>query len=110
VFLNILLNAVQATQSGGWIKVTSERVDGFLLIHIDNQGSPIAEEILPRIFEPFFTTKAAGSGLGLSISQRIVQAYGGQIEVQNLAEGVRFTVRLPLTARGQTDHAADPDR
>jgi len=110
VFLNILLNAMQATANGGSIRVTSEYRDEALLVHFDNQGNPIADEHMLRIFEPFFTTKATGSGLGLAISQRIVHAYGGQIQAQNVPDGVRFTVQLPLQERGQTEHGTGSDR
>ncbi len=95
VFLNILLNAVQATPSGGRIELELESVAQQVMIHFTNDGSSIKEAYLHTIFEPFFTTKKSGTGLGLSISQRIVQAYGGQISVKNISTGVRFTVALP---------------
>lgn len=95
VFLNILLNAIQATPAGGRIELEVEAVAGQVLIHCANDGSSIEEAHLLSIFEPFFTTKKSGTGLGLSISQRIVQAYGGHISVKNINTGVRFTVALP---------------
>ena len=95
VFLNILLNALQAAPAGKKVWLETERLADHVCIHVSNEGSAIAKENLFAIFEPFFTTKPAGTGLGLAISQRIVQAYGGHIYAENIAEGVRFTVELP---------------
>lgn len=95
VFLNILINALQALRDGGLLLVETEAVDGHVCIQITNEGPPIAEEHLLTVFEPFFTTKKSGTGLGLAISQRIVQAYGGQIFARNVDMGVQFTVVLP---------------
>ncbi|USG64885.1 two-component system sensor histidine kinase AtoS [Brevibacillus ruminantium] len=95
VFLNILINALQAMQEGGRLMVETKVEDGNVLVSITNDGSSIAEEHLLNVFEPFFTTKQSGTGLGLAISQRIVQAYGGQILARNVEKGVQFTVVLP---------------
>ncbi len=96
VFLNILLNALQAMPQGGGLQLETEG-DGYSVrVHVTNDGPRIADAHLNEIFEPFFTTKPSGTGLGLSISQRIVQAYGGNISVQNVTNGVRFTVELPV--------------
>lgn len=100
VFLNILLNALQAMPDGGVLRLATEREGEQARIHVSNEGPPIAEEHLLSVFEPFFTTKPAGTGLGLAISQRIVQAYGGHISVQNITGGVRFTVVLPVRKEG----------
>lgn len=96
VFLNILLNALQAAPAEGEVTVAAERAGDQLHVHVTNDGPAIAEEHLVRVFEPFFTTKNAGTGLGLAISQRIVQAYGGMIVAENVPGGVRFTVVLPV--------------
>ncbi|MEJ8546371.1 two-component system sensor histidine kinase AtoS [Brevibacillus borstelensis] len=95
VFLNILINALQAMKDGGRLLVQTEAVDGQVCIRITNEGPPIAEEHLQTVFEPFFTTKKSGTGLGLAISQRIVQAYGGHISARNVDMGVQLTVVLP---------------
>lgn len=98
VFLNILLNALQAAPTGGDVKLAAEWDEDQVRVHVTNDGPAIAEEHLVRVFEPFFTTKHTGTGLGLSISQRIVQAYGGHIVAENVSGGVRFTVVLPVQA------------
>ncbi|MFY0543847.1 two-component system sensor histidine kinase AtoS [Brevibacillus sp. H7] len=100
VFLNILLNALQAMPQGGGLQLQTEGDEHCVWVHVTNDGQPIAEAHLNSIFEPFFTTKPSGTGLGLSISQRIVQAYGGNISVQNVPNGVRFTVELPVKKEG----------
>lgn len=95
VFLNILINALQAMPGGGVVQILTEKAGGQACIHVTNEGQPIAEEHLLSVFEPFYTTKPSGTGLGLAISQRIVHAYGGHITAQNVPGGVRFTVMLP---------------
>jgi signal transduction histidine kinase len=100
VFLNIILNAVAAVQKHGEIKIDVEQTDprGFLAVHIRDDGCGIADHILPYIFDPFFTAKkpGKGSGLGLSVSQGIVNIHGGRIHVESEeGEYTRFTVFLP---------------
>ncbi|MFD2369102.1 two-component system sensor histidine kinase AtoS [Brevibacillus sp. GCM10020057] len=95
VFLNILMNAIQAMPNGGIVQIQTEMDGDQACVHVTNEGEPIAEEHLLSVFEPFYTTKPSGAGLGLAISQRIVHAYGGHITAQNVPGGVRFTVALP---------------
>jgi two-component system NtrC family sensor kinase len=100
VFLNLLVNAVQACQPGGAVAVRSRAESGNVVIEVEDDGSGIAPEVLPRIFEPFFTTKPVGqgTGLGLSVSYGIVRDHGGAIEVESTpGKGSTFRVRLPLT-------------
>lgn len=110
-FLNILLNAIQASESEGQIEVRS-RPDGDegVVVEIEDHGSGIRSEDLPRIFEPFFTTKpvGAGTGLGLSVSYGVVRDQGGTIEVESeVGRGSLFRLRLPLRPRKPP---AAPDR
>jgi two-component system, NtrC family, sensor kinase len=98
-FLNILLNAIQASEHEGQIDVRT-RPDGeaAVLIEIEDHGSGIRPEDLPHIFEPFFTTKpvGAGTGLGLSVSYGGVRDQGGTIEVESVVgHGSLFRIRLP---------------
>jgi signal transduction histidine kinase len=103
VFLNILLNAVQATERGGTITVTTQHVvedqeNKFLQIEISDTGSGISQENLEKLFTPFFTTKESeGSGLGLMTSHHIVDEHRGTIDVKSeLGKGTTFTIQLPL--------------
>jgi two-component system NtrC family sensor kinase len=100
VFLNIILNAVDAVQKDGEIKIDVDQADsrGFLAVHILDNGCGIPDHVLPYIFDPFFTAKkqVKGSGLGLSVSHGIVNIHGGRINVES-EEGkyTRFTILLP---------------
>lgn len=100
VFLNLLLNAADAVEKNGQIKIDVEKdaSSGFLAVHVLDNGCGIPAHILPYIFDPFFTAKdpGKGTGLGLSVSHGIVNMHGGRIKV-NSEEGkfTRFTVILP---------------
>ena len=109
VFVNLLVNAAQATPEGQadqhTITVTLGSDDaGNAVVEVCDDGEGIAPEALPRVFDPFYTTKAPGGGmgLGLSISHSIVESFGGTISVQSsLGEGTTFRVRLPPAARSE---------
>jgi len=115
VFLNILLNAIDATPENGTITVGTKLVErngyqDFAQIIVRDTGKGIPKEDLDRIFTPFYTTKHQGSGLGLSISHQIVQEHHGSIEVKSEeGKGTTFYVNLsinPLLAqRGRTMEA-----
>ena len=97
VLLNLLLNAIQSMEHPGTIRVSLENDDDAVLITVADEGKGIPAENLPNIFRPFFTTKGHGTGLGLSLARRIVEAHGGQIEVASeVGKGSRFTIRLPI--------------
>ena len=102
VFLNILLNAVQATSGNGKITVKTRSFikpggEPYIQIEFTDTGCGIASENIEEIFNPFFTTKSTGSGLGLSISHQIVQDHRGYIDVQSqLNKGSSFFVNLPV--------------
>jgi len=97
VLLNLLLNAIQAMEKPGSIFVTLRRDKDDVLITVADQGKGITPENLPNIFRPFFTTKGHGTGLGLSLARRIVEAHGGTITVRSeLAKGTQFVLRLPI--------------
>ncbi|WP_100753345.1 sensor histidine kinase [Vibrio salilacus] len=100
VFLNLLVNASQAIQENGIIRVRMQPLsDDQVQIQIEDNGSGIPKENLSAIFEPFFTTKPVGdgTGLGLSVSYGIVNAHGGTIEVDSeVGKGTTFTLTLPV--------------
>jgi signal transduction histidine kinase len=96
VFLNLVLNALQAMESGGqlWIQ-SSIGQDGQPVLIFKDSGPGIPETDLDRIFNPFFTTRREGTGLGLAITHRIIQNHGGIIRVANAPEGgAVFTLTL----------------
>jgi len=99
VLLNLLLNAIQSMDKPGVIRVTlQQNDDDTVRITVSDQGKGIAPEHLPNIFRPFFTTKGHGTGLGLSLARRIVEAHGGTIHVGSTpGEGTQFAVELPVS-------------
>jgi two-component system NtrC family sensor kinase len=101
VFINILMNAVQAMNERGTItiKTRHKSADNSVEVAISDTGKGIPPEDIGRIFDPFFTTKAGGhgTGLGLSIAYGIVTTHGGHISVQSeVGKGSTFTIRVPV--------------
>jgi len=99
VFINILLNSIEAMSEGGTIRVASECDQKYTYITFQDNGYGIPEKIIGKIFDPFFTTKSGkkGTGLGLSVSYGIIERHNGTIEVKSkLKEGATFTIKLPL--------------
>jgi len=102
VFLNILINAIEATPENGKIFIktltfTKPGGEPYVQIEFTDTGSGISEEYLEDIFNPFFTTKTTGSGLGLSISNQIIQDHKGYINVESqLHKGTSFFINLPV--------------
>ena len=101
VFLNMVLNALDAMPEGGTLNITisdTHRRD-FVAVEFTDTGSGIPEQQLKRIFDPFYTTKpdAKGTGLGLSVSLGIIKQHGGDIKVRSrVNEGTTFTILLPI--------------
>ena len=96
VFMNILLNAVEAVGSNGEVTVGTENAGAHMLVFIRDTGMGITKENLSRLFEPFFTTKKNGTGLGLAICQRVIEEHRGKIEIHSeLGKGSAFIITLP---------------
>jgi signal transduction histidine kinase len=97
VFLNLALNALNAMEKGGTLSLTLAQPDEETIrVDVADTGTGIGKEELTRIFDPYFTTRASGTGLGLPIAQRIVEAHGGRIEVASQpGKGTVFSVLLP---------------
>ena len=99
VFLNLLLNAVEAIGQSGVITVRARFNPDFncIVAEVEDTGCGIPREILPRVFDPFFSTKPLGSGLGLSMTYGIIKSHGGELKVfSGQGEGTRFIVELPI--------------
>ena len=98
VILNLIQNAVQASENGGVIMamMTTDPETGWINFQISNRGEQIQSDVLEKVFEPFYTTRAHGTGLGLNIAKRIIEAHGGEIRVSsNETDGTRFEIALP---------------
>ncbi|HQM30458.1 MAG TPA: ATP-binding protein [Syntrophales bacterium] len=105
VFLNLIINAIDAINQRGEITIDTRLTMGGLeewyLIEIKDNGNGIPTNILNRIFDPFFTTKNVGTGLGLTVSHKIIQDHGGSIEVfSNEKNGTTFQIKLPAGQEG----------
>lgn len=99
VFLNLLLNAGDATPDGGTVTVRTshDQMAHSIRIEIDDTGPGIEEDAMDKIFRPFFTTKPKGTGLGLAISKQLIERHGGDIRVANNSGcGTAFRIVLPL--------------
>ena len=99
VFVNLLLNAVEAIQDNGVISIRSQidPAQRCVRVEIADNGCGIPPEHISKVFEPFFTTKAKGTGLGLAVSYRIVRNHHGDIKVSSQpGQGTRFTIEIPL--------------
>lgn len=97
VLLNVVLNAIQATQGGGRVIVRASGAETNLSIEVWDEGGGMSSGELDRIFEPFFTTKESGTGLGLAVAANIVEQHGGSLRATNNAErGMTFRLELPL--------------
>jgi signal transduction histidine kinase len=115
VFLNVLLNALQATPENGTITVKTRSFfkpggEHYVQIEFTDTGSGIPAEYLEDIFTPFFTTKTKGSGLGLSISNQIIQDHKGYIDVKSYVNrGSTFFVNLPVSQDHPKRRKDDPE-
>jgi len=97
VFLDIILNAGQAMPDGGVLAISSFRDDDAVELRFEDTGVGMSAEVLAQAFRPFFTTKTRGTGVGLSISQKIVEAHGGRLTARSRAgEGSTFMISLPV--------------
>jgi PAS domain S-box-containing protein len=99
VFLNLIMNAQEATPAGGRVDVELARTHQHVRVVVADTGPGIPPELLERVFDPFFTTKDHGSGLGLAICAGIAQAHGARLRVENRpGGGAIFYLEFPVTA------------
>ncbi len=109
LFLNLVLNALQAMPGGGDLALRTYRQDAVVVAEVRDTGSGIPEAIRERIFDPFFTTREVGegTGLGLAVSDSIVAGHGGRIEVESqVGKGTVFRVSLPLLPEMSSEEEA----
>lgn len=100
VFLNLIINAIHAMgNKGGEIRITADADENTIRIMVADSGCGITEENLAKIFEPLFTTKGnKGSGIGLSVSKKIIENHGGHISVRSeVGKGTVFLIQIPVT-------------
>ncbi|NWF54688.1 MAG: response regulator [Syntrophaceae bacterium] len=119
VFINLLSNAIKYTGEGGWVKVETRREGSYLCVQVEDNGIGIPPEDLPHIFDKFYRVKNAqtrrivGTGLGLPIVKRIVEAHLGTVEVESrVGTGSKFRVYLPLDPfwkEGHEETVSAPD-
>ena len=98
--MNLVLNAIEATPAGGTIEVFTRLTSTGVALDLIDNGCGMQEQMAIHMFDPFFTTKENGSGLGLPIARRIIEAHGGRIAVQTVVgRGTQFTLEFPTPAR-----------
>lgn len=96
VFLNLATNAIQSMPNGGQLTISTSTQDGKAYVEFKDTGCGMNNAQLLKIFDPFFTTKESGTGLGLTISYRIIEAHGGRLSARStIGKGTTFTIELP---------------
>jgi len=95
VLINLLDNALAATEKKGSVRLYARLREGFTELHVEDDGDGIGAEAVEHIFEPYFSTKSDGSGLGLAIARRIALEHEGDLEIQSSANPTHFCLSLP---------------
>ncbi|MCA9061601.1 MAG: PAS domain S-box protein [Planctomycetaceae bacterium] len=109
VFVNLVSNAVDAMPDGGVLRISLVEDADSAVVSVTDTGTGVPPEISDRIFEPYVTTKSAGTGLGLCLSRRIIEAHGGTLTVApNPSGGTVFTAALPLKSSSTTEPELQP--
>jgi len=106
VLVNLVVNAIQAMPSGGWLKIETRCRKNSVVLCVEDSGEGMSEDIIERIFLPFFTTKDVdqGTGLGLAVVHGIVTSHGGNIHVKSRKDrGSRFEISLPLNSASEKE-------
>lgn len=101
VFVNIILNAIQAMGEKGKLLIQAAKINNYVTIVFKDTGGGIKEENRARLFEPFFSTKARGTGLGLATARIIIEGHGGSINLESeYGRGTQAIIKLPLKSSG----------
>ena len=96
--MNLLLNAVDASEPGGVVRVRMEAANGHVDIAVEDNGPGLSAESQEQVFEAFYTTKPGGTGLGLAVTKTVLERMGATIHASNYPNGARFTIQLPTEA------------
>jgi signal transduction histidine kinase len=103
VFVNLIMNAIQAFREGGEIAIKASKTDETVIISIHDTGEGIPKENLSKIFKPLFTTKARGQGFGLPVCKRLIEVHDGSIAVKSeKGKGSNFIIKLPRRDKATT--------
>ena len=100
VFFNIIKNAMEAMQPGGFLRIRTRADDDYVYLLFADTGSGIKQEDLVKLFQPYHTTKPGGNGLGLMIVQRILRDHGGQVGIES-KEGIGTVVTLQFPQKNR---------
>ena len=95
--VNLVKNAVQASPDGKTVKLTGKREGGQYVVAVGDEGAGIAGELQSRVFEPFFTTREKGTGLGLPLARKLVEAHGGTLTLESSPGKTTFRLSLPVS-------------
>jgi nitrogen fixation/metabolism regulation signal transduction histidine kinase len=96
VFMNVIINAIQAVTDGGKIKIRMREDEGFIVVDVKDNGIGIKRKDIEKIFDPFFSTKETGTGLGLTIVLKIMQNHGGYVRIwSEEGKGSQFSLYFP---------------
>jgi two-component system NtrC family sensor kinase len=107
-FVNLIRNALGAMPEGGTLTIRSSKASNRIEISFNDTGTGMSKETIERIWTPLFTTKAKGTGFGLAISKRFIEAHGGNITVDSaVGQGTTFTIALPLEPKVNYDVEVD---
>jgi len=107
--LNLYINAIQAMPEGGLLTVSAGESAAGLELVVSDSGAGIPDEALRKIFDPYYTSKNTGTGLGLAVVQKVVEAHGGTIRVQSdPGRGTRFTITLPSMEQEEDGYERQP--
>ncbi|MFN3467410.1 MAG: ATP-binding protein, partial [Candidatus Brocadiales bacterium] len=98
VFLNLIKNAAESMEGGGTLTVQTTQEEQYIRADVSDTGQGMAPEVLEKIFTPFFTTKTSGTGVGLVVSQKIIDDHDGKLRVSSIqGRGSTFSILLPIT-------------
>jgi two-component system sensor histidine kinase HydH len=94
--LNLIINALEAMPAGGTLTVSAAVVEDELRVSVRDSGPGIPPEVRANLFRPYFSTKTRGSGMGLALSEKLIDQHGGRIDYRTSPDGTVFDITVPL--------------